>query len=52
VTNPAKPKQLKSYAKNGKNKMITNTIMIILLLAIGTFVGILGVFFFILFIDE
>jgi hypothetical protein len=32
--------------------MITNTIMIILLLVIGTFVGILGVFFFILFIDE
>ena len=32
--------------------MITNTIMIILLLAIGIFVGILGVLFFILFIGE
>ena len=32
--------------------MITNTIMIILLLAIGVFVAILGVYFFILFIED
>jgi len=32
--------------------MITNVIMIILLLAIGVFVAILGVFFFILFLGE
>jgi len=32
--------------------VITNVIMIILLLAIGVFVAILGVFFFILFIGD
>jgi hypothetical protein len=32
--------------------VITNTIMIILLLAIGVFVAILGVYFFILFIED
>ena len=44
--------QLNTSLKDWRNKVITNTIMIILLLAIGTFVGILGVLFFILFIGE
>jgi hypothetical protein len=44
--------QSSATLKDWRNKVITNTIMIILLLAIGTFVGILGVFFFILFIGE